>query len=73
MLAEANKNKVIDMNLPITLKNKVLVNIPVIYNTTADGYLYPPRNTLSTQTTVSTMIDNITEKEITVLFFVLGQ
>lgn len=62
------------MNLPITLKNKVLVNIPVIYSTTEDGHLYPPRNTsISTQTTVSTMIDNITEKEITILFFTLGQ
>lgn len=39
-----------------------------------DGFLYPPRNTLSTtQTNVSTMIDNITEKDITILFFILGQ
>nr|UWD73524.1 MAG: hypothetical protein [Bacteriophage sp.] len=70
----ANENKKISINLPIALKNKVFVNIPIIYSTTIDGLLYPPRNTLSTtQTNVSTMIDNITEKDITILFFILGQ
>lgn len=70
----ANENKKISINLPIALKNKVFVNIPIIYSTTMDGFLYPPRNTLSTtQTNVSTMIDNITEKDITILFFILGQ
>ena len=70
----ANENKKISINLPIALKNKVFVNIPIIYSTTVDGYLYPPRNTSSTtQTNVSTMIDNITEKNVTILFFILGQ
>ena len=70
----ANENKKISINLPIALKNKVFVNIPIIYSTTMDGLLYPPRNTLSTtQTNVSTMIDNITKKDITILFFILGQ
>lgn len=70
----ANENKTISINLPIALKNKVFVSIPIIYSTTVDGHLYPPRNTSSTtQTNVSTMIDNITEKNLTILFFILGQ
>ena len=70
----ANENKTISINLPIALKNKVFVSIPIIYSTTVDGYLYPPRNTSSTtQTNVSTMIDNITEKNLIILFFILGQ
>ena len=70
----ANENKTISINLPIALKNKVFVSIPIIYSTTVDGHLYPPRNTAATtQTNVSTMIDNITEKNLTILFFILGQ
>ena len=56
----ANENKTISINLPIALKNKVFVSIPIIYSTTVDGehissnkYIYQPLQYKLSQVSVS--------------------